>query len=153
LSCGTIDAGKAPQQGANSPRRESGGRPRAQKPATGVNANTVAFVGRSCINDGAAVARDDNGIASCVLVRDQRAKANVVRYAFDLIGLNGDGLRRDPLEIRKATLASIVVKASPGIRFNEHIEGDAPTVFALQAWPRRHRLEAKGFRRPLGRLA
>ena len=25
LSCGTIDAGKAPQQGANSPRRESGG--------------------------------------------------------------------------------------------------------------------------------
>jgi bifunctional non-homologous end joining protein LigD len=37
-------------------------------------------------------------------------------------------LRRDPLE--KATLASIVAKASPGIRFNEHIEGDGPTVFA-----------------------
>src|SRR5262249_18399863 len=31
---------------------------------------------------------------------------------------------------RKATLASIVAKASPGIRFNEHIEGDGPTVFA-----------------------
>jgi bifunctional non-homologous end joining protein LigD len=36
----------------------------------------------------------------------------------------------DPLEVRKAMLASIVVKASPGIRFNEHIEGDGPTVFA-----------------------
>jgi len=44
--------------------------------------------------------------------------------------LNGDDLRRDPLEVRKATLASIVAKASPGIRFNEHIEGDGPTVFA-----------------------
>jgi hypothetical protein len=42
---------------------------------------------------------------------------------------NGDDLRRDPLEVRKATLASIVAKASPGIRFNEHIEGDGPTVF------------------------
>jgi len=26
--------------------------------------------------------------------------------------------------------ASIVAKAQPGIRFNEHIEGDGPTVFA-----------------------
>jgi ATP-dependent DNA ligase len=38
--------------------------------------------------------------------------------------LNGDDLRRDPLEVCKATFASIVAKASPGIRFNEHIEGD-----------------------------
>jgi hypothetical protein len=53
-----------------------------------------------------------------------------ILYAFDLIELNGDDLRRDPLEVRKATLASIVAKASPGIRFNEHLEGDGPTVFA-----------------------
>jgi bifunctional non-homologous end joining protein LigD len=31
---------------------------------------------------------------------------------------------------RKATLASVLAKAGPGIRFNEHIEGDGPTVFA-----------------------
>ena len=53
-----------------------------------------------------------------------------ILYAFDLIELDGDDLRRDPLEVRKATLASIVAKASPGIQFNEHIEGDGPTVFA-----------------------
>ena len=51
-------------------------------------------------------------------------------YAFDLIELNGDDLRRDPLEVRKATLARVLAKAEPGIRFNEHIEGDGPTVFA-----------------------
>jgi len=43
---------------------------------------------------------------------------------------NGDDLRRDPLEVSKATLASIVAKAQPGILFNEHTEGDGPTVFA-----------------------
>jgi ATP-dependent DNA ligase len=41
------------------------------------------------------------------------------------IRLDGNDLRRDPLEVRKATLTS-----RPGIRFNEHIEGDGPTVFA-----------------------
>jgi len=44
--------------------------------------------------------------------------------------LNGDDLRRDPLEVRKATLAYIVAKASPGIGFNEHMEGEGPTIFA-----------------------
>jgi ATP-dependent DNA ligase len=44
-------------------------------------------------------------------------------YALDLIELDGDDLRRDPLAVRKATLASVVAEASPGIRFNERIEG------------------------------
>jgi len=70
---------------------------------------------RSCIIDGEAVACDDNGIASFDLVRHQRANDSIFLYAFDLIELNGDDLRRDPLEVRKATLASIVTKAQPGI--------------------------------------
>jgi bifunctional non-homologous end joining protein LigD len=54
---------------------------------------------------------------------------SVFLYAFDLIELNGDDLRREPLEVRKATLASVVAKAAPGVRLNEHIEVDGPTVF------------------------
>src|SRR6516165_10195857 len=84
----------------------------------------VRLRSRSCIIDGEAVACDDNGVASFDLVRQHRANENIFLYAFDLIELNGDDLRRDPLEVRKATLASIVAKARPGIRFNEHIEGD-----------------------------
>ena len=42
-------------------------------------------------------------------------------YAFDLIELNGDDLRREPLDVRKATLASVLAKAAPGLRLNEHI--------------------------------
>jgi bifunctional non-homologous end joining protein LigD len=85
---------------------------------------------RSCIIDGEAVGCDDNGVASFDLIRHHRANDSVFLYAFDLIELNGDDLRRDPLEVRKATLASILAKAGPGIRFNEHIEGDGSTVFA-----------------------
>jgi bifunctional non-homologous end joining protein LigD len=85
---------------------------------------------RSCIIDGEAVACDDNGVASFDLVRHHRANDSVFLYAFDLIELNGADLRRDPLEVRKATLASVLAKAGPGIRFNEHIDGDGPTVFA-----------------------
>jgi ATP-dependent DNA ligase len=73
-------------------------------------------------------------VASFDLIRYQRANGSIFLYAFDLIELNGDDLRRDPLEVRKATLASIVAKAQPGIRFNEHTEGDGPTVFASVNW-------------------
>jgi bifunctional non-homologous end joining protein LigD len=85
---------------------------------------------RSCIIDGEAVACDDSGIASFDRTRYRRHDGGAFLYAFDLIELNGDDLRRDPLEVRKATLASVLAKAGPGIRFNEHIEGDGPTVFA-----------------------
>jgi bifunctional non-homologous end joining protein LigD len=85
---------------------------------------------RSCIIDGEAVACDENGVASFNLIRYRRHDDSTFLYAFDLIELNGDDLRRDPLEVRKATLASIVAKARPGIRLNEHMEGDGPTVFA-----------------------
>jgi ATP-dependent DNA ligase len=85
---------------------------------------------RSCIIDGEAVACDENGVTSFNRVRYRRNDGDVFLYAFDLIELNGDDLRRDPLEVRKATLASVVAKAAPGLRLNEHLEhDDGETVF------------------------
>jgi ATP dependent DNA ligase domain len=63
-------------------------------------------------------------------IRHHRNDDRVFLYGFDLIELNGDDLRRNPLQVRKATLASILTRAGAGIQFNEHIEGDGPTVFA-----------------------
>ncbi len=59
------------------------------------------------------------------------------RQIFDLIELNGDELRREPLEQRKAALERLLARASYGVRFNEHLEADGPDVFhhALYAWP------------------
>src|SRR5262249_18514181 len=55
---------------------------------------------RSCIIDGEAVICDDDGVASCDRIRYRRNDGDVFLYAFDLIELNGDDLRRDPLEVR-----------------------------------------------------
>src|SRR5215813_13865954 len=65
---------------------------------------------RSCIIDGEAVACDDNGVASFDLIRHHRHNDRAFLYAFDLIELNGDEMRRDPLEVRKAMLRSMLAK-------------------------------------------
>jgi len=54
---------------------------------------------RSCIIDGEAIACDDNGVASFDLIRHHRHNDRAFLYAFDLIELNGDDMRRDPLEV------------------------------------------------------
>src|ERR671937_3269759 len=84
---------------------------------------------RSCIIDGEAVSCDDNGVTSFNRVRYRRHDESIFLYAFDLIKLNGDDFRRDPLEGRKAALEMILAKAGAGIRFNEHMDGDGETVF------------------------
>jgi hypothetical protein len=64
-------------------------------------------------------------------MRDRRHGDNVFLRAFDLIELDADDLRRDPLVVRKATVASVLARAAPGLRFNEHLdEEDGPLVFA-----------------------
>jgi bifunctional non-homologous end joining protein LigD len=76
------------------------------------------------------VACGDDGISSFNLLQHRWRDDAVFLYAFDLIELNGDDLRRDPLEVRKATLISVLTKAGAGIRFNEHLEfDDGETVF------------------------
>jgi len=84
----------------------------------------------SCIIDGEAVSCDSDGIASFDRIRYRQHDASVFLYSFDLLELNGDDLRRDPLNVRKTTLASVLARASSGLRFNEHLDGaDGPTVF------------------------
>ena len=85
---------------------------------------------RSCIIDGEAVACGEDGIASFDRIRYRHHDESVFVYAFDLIELNGEDMRRDPLVVRKATLASLLSRAAPGLRFNEHLdEEDGPLVF------------------------
>jgi bifunctional non-homologous end joining protein LigD len=76
------------------------------------------------------VACGEDGIASFERMREWRHGDTVFLYAFDLIELNGDDLRRDPLIERKAMLANVLAAASPSLLFNEHLdEGDGLLVF------------------------
>ena len=72
---------------------------------------------RSCLIDGEAVACDDNGLAVFERLRRERSGRRVFLCAFDLLELDGQDLRREPFETRKATLASLLRARLPGLRF------------------------------------
>ena len=56
---------------------------------------------RSCVIDGEAIVCDDNGLAVFDLIRGHGTNAGAVLCAFDLLEVNGDDLRREPIEDRK----------------------------------------------------
>jgi bifunctional non-homologous end joining protein LigD len=77
---------------------------------------------RSCLIDGEAVCCDERGLAIFATLRQRRNEARAFLFAFDLLELDGTDLRREPIEVRKATLASILRKSRSGVRLNEHME-------------------------------
>jgi bifunctional non-homologous end joining protein LigD len=76
-----------------------------------------------------AIVTDDKGLAVFEFVRRARHGGDAVLYAFDLIELEGQDLRRRPIEDRKRKLAKLVRAPHPGIVLNEHYEGDGEIVF------------------------
>ena len=68
---------------------------------------------RSCLIDGEVVCCDERGLARFDVLRRRRNEVDAFLYAFDLLELDGTDLRREPIEVRKATLASILRKSRP----------------------------------------
>jgi bifunctional non-homologous end joining protein LigD len=83
----------------------------------------------SCLIDGELVVCDDTGMSSFERLRSRRHDHIAFLYAFDLLALDGQDLRRETLETRKATLASLLRKSPTGISLCEHLEGDGGVVF------------------------
>jgi bifunctional non-homologous end joining protein LigD len=84
---------------------------------------------RSCLIDGEAVVCDEYGLAVFERLRHQREGRAVFLFAFDLLELDGQDLRREPLETRKATLASLLRGSRSGLRLNEHLTHPGDVVF------------------------
>src|SRR4051794_3896720 len=70
---------------------------------------------RSCLIDGEAVCCNEDGLAVFHKMRWRREDARVFLYAFDLLELDGKDMRREPYEVRKATLASVLRQGRPGV--------------------------------------
>src|SRR5262249_21599603 len=64
----------------------------------------------SCLIDGEAVACGDDGMPCFDRLRYRRADGHVFLYAFDLIELDGNDLRREPIERRKVLLIRLLAK-------------------------------------------
>jgi hypothetical protein len=77
---------------------------------------------RSCLIYGEVVCCDEKGVTAFHLLRHRRHEPQAFLYAFDLLELDSADLRREPIEVRKTTLASILRKRRPGVRLNEHME-------------------------------
>jgi ATP dependent DNA ligase domain len=57
---------------------------------------------RSCVMDGEAIVCDDNGLAVFDLIRGHGGNARAIICAFDLLELNGEDVRREPIRIASA---------------------------------------------------
>src|SRR3984893_12599136 len=58
----------------------------------------------------------------------ERLTSTEFLYGFDLLELNGDDLRGQLLERRKAKLERLLTGRT-GVRLSEHIEGDGAIIF------------------------
>jgi bifunctional non-homologous end joining protein LigD len=54
----------------------------------------------------------------------RRVDEDVFAYGFDLLALDGEDLRNQPLERRKVMLARILRRSADGIILNEHMDGE-----------------------------
>ena len=84
---------------------------------------------RSCIIDGEAIVCDENGLADFELVRRQRTAVDAILCAFDLLELDGEDLRRQPIEERKRLLAELAAGAPAGVVLNEVFQMDGAKVY------------------------
>jgi bifunctional non-homologous end joining protein LigD len=90
----------------------------------------AALPARSCVVDGEAIVCDNKtGLAVFDLMRGHRRIAGAVLCAFDLIELNGEDLRRYPIEKRKSLLAKLLRDSHLSIVLNEHYNEDGAIVF------------------------
>jgi bifunctional non-homologous end joining protein LigD len=89
-----------------------------------------ALSARSFLIDGEAIVTNGDGLAVFNLIRHKRHGDEAVLLAFDLIELDGEDLRRTPIEQRKRQLAKLVRRPQTGIVVNEIFEGDGNILFA-----------------------
>ena len=84
---------------------------------------------RSCLIDGEAVVCDENGLAVFDLIRGYRHDTAAVLCAFDLLEVDGEDLRRAPIEERKGTLAKLLRHPHAGIAYNQHYDADGAIIY------------------------
>jgi bifunctional non-homologous end joining protein LigD len=83
----------------------------------------------SCVLDFEAVVVDERGLSVFNVLRCRLRDHAAVLCAFNLIELDGEDLRWQPLEHRKATLANLLRGVHDGVVFNQHFTGDGAIIF------------------------
>jgi ATP-dependent DNA ligase len=70
-----------------------------------------------------------NGLAIFDLIRGHGRNGRAILCAFDLLEVNGEDMRRKPIEDRKRQLAGLLRLPHEGIALSEHYEGDGAMIY------------------------
>ena len=79
---------------------------------------------RSFVIDGAAVLLGVDGISDFNGLHSRRHNDEVQLYAFDILALDGDDLRKLPLHLRKNNLARLLARRPEGIFVSQFEQGE-----------------------------
>jgi bifunctional non-homologous end joining protein LigD len=85
---------------------------------------------RSCVIDGEAIVCDDSGLAVFDLIRGHGRNGLAMLCAFDLLEVNGEDIRQEPIEDRKRRLAGLLRLPHQGIALNETYREDGTMIFS-----------------------
>jgi bifunctional non-homologous end joining protein LigD len=87
----------------------------------------------SVVIDGEGVVSGPDGVPDFDRLRAAvggKGSREAILMAFDVLELDGTDLRREPWEVRRATLASLLRKPPNGIQLSEHLDGaDCEAMF------------------------
>jgi bifunctional non-homologous end joining protein LigD len=84
---------------------------------------------RTSIEPGEAIVVNENGLSVFDLIRYRQHDRAALLCAFDLIELDGEDLRRQPIEDRKLALKELLGNSHPGIAYNRHFDVEGAIVF------------------------
>jgi bifunctional non-homologous end joining protein LigD len=84
---------------------------------------------KSCVVDAEAIVCDDQGMAVFDLIRGHGRNGHAILCAFDLLEVDGEDIRREPIEHRKRRLGELLQLPHDGIALNEHYEADGATIY------------------------
>ena len=89
----------------------------------------AARIKGSAVMDAEVVYLDEKGVANFDTLHSRTADHLAVACAFDLLMVNGDDLRRQPLRERKLALGKLLLRSLDGIQYVEHAEGHGARMF------------------------
>ena len=79
--------------------------------------------------DGELVAIEDDGRSNfSALQGAEESGVTLAYFAFDLLSLNGDDLKDEPLAVRKTALKTLIGTDDGPVRYSDHIEGKGEKV-------------------------
>ena len=84
----------------------------------------------SFVIDGEAVLLGVDGISNFNGLHSRRHNDQVQLYAFDILALDGDDLRKLPLHLRRNNLARLLARRPEGIFVSDYVQGEiGPDLF------------------------